>query len=341
MKKIVSFIMVLVLLFGVCATVGAAQEDTTLKQKFYDYCVNVMPEDMKPEDLKDISIDETQEIEGVELFFGWCNKQEPESVSVYKAIGNWRFYSDKTYYPYDLGLFVCSGDEIYNLEDAYEIGLITDLAPIKYFTYRCSVVNSKESDRYIDELLPVLMKRAVGDYVTYSEVYEYYAPSNPASGDEATPDYVLVNFETNAESPMPIADVFGDYVLWAYGGNHPFDYGYCVYLPESKEYIDLVNALKMNLAGIENAFVEGGIGNLIGDMDKERKITVRDATYIQKCIAGLEKFERYDKIEHFDAMLNNMDETPPLLYISDFNRDCQRNIKDATAIQKSIAGLEY
>ena len=73
--------------------------------------------------------------------------------------------------------------------------------------------------------------------------------------------------------------------------------------------------------------------------DKDRELTIKDATYIKKCLVGLETFDKDDYVERFDLVYSDNENVP--LYVSDFNRDGERNIKDATAIQKHIAGLEY
>ena len=79
-------------------------------------------------------------------------------------------------------------------------------------------------------------------------------------------------------------------------------------------------------------FTEAGVGRLIGDMDKDRRISIKDATYIQKALAGFEGFELK---EIYAAAF---DETLPC-DVADFNRDREANIKDATAIQKYLAGI--
>ncbi len=214
---------------------------------------------------------------------------------------------------------------------------MSSVVSAEYITWQEQNILLTGESKYADKILPLVR----GEVMFYGEIYEYYAEGDTETSDEVTPDYVLVNTANNMVEPMPVADVYGDYVLYDYSVTHPYKYSYCVYFPKSGEVIGLTDALENDIEGIYNVFTQGGIGERIGDMDKDRKLTVRDATYIQKCIVGLEKFESNDKIEHFDAMLNNMGETPPLLYISDFDRDCERNIKDATAIQKHIAGLPY
>ena len=59
----------------------------------------------------------------------------------------------------------------------------------------------------------------------------------------------------------------------------------------------------------------------LGDVNRDGSVNIKDATAIQKNIAGL--------IE-FDTEQNSL---------ADFNEDASVNIKDATAIQKKIAGL--
>ena len=208
----------------------------------------------------------------------------------------------------------------------------------EYITWQDQEIRLTGSNKYAEKVLPLVYTSEEVEF--YGEIYEWCAEGDCETVDEATPDYVLINTATNMVLPMPVADVYGDYVFCNYSINRPFKYCYCIYLTESGEVIGLTDALENEVEGIYNVFTQGGIGDLIGDMDKDRKLTVRDATYIQKCIAGLEKFEYYDKIEAFEADLRQ-GKNPPLLYISDFTRDYERNIKDATAIQKHIAGLEY
>ena len=69
----------------------------------------------------------------------------------------------------------------------------------------------------------------------------------------------------------------------------------------------------------------------IGDADADGVLNIKDATWIQKKIAGFDLSVRPNDTA-YSCMIGD---------IHDFNRDGERNIKDATAIQKHIAGLEY
>ena len=164
-------------------------------------------------------------------------------------------------------------------------------------------------------------------YLTYRELYEYYSSENTTD----TPDYVLIYLSEDNYGSMYTAHLFGDYVSNNNNWKFPFKFGYGIYLPETDELYDLTEAYAKGIDGIENVFTEAGIGSLVGDMDKDRKITIKDATYIQKVIAEL--LPEDDYIYGWD------DTAPTPAYISDFNRDRQRDIKDVTAIQKYVAGI--
>lgn len=65
------------------------------------------------------------------------------------------------------------------------------------------------------------------------------------------------------------------------------------------------------------------VSKLIGDVDGDGKISVRDATAIQKHLA--------------DILLLTQEQKN----VADFNKDGTVNVRDATSIQKFLAGLEY
>ena len=172
----------------------------------------------------------------------------------------------------------------------------------------------------------------------YGERYEYYAPGN--TPDECEPDYMLFYLSSNFEFGMGCADMFGDYVVYTNSMSYPLGAGYGIYVPAEDKAYALSTAWEMGIEGIENVFLNTKIGDLIGDADGDRKLTVKDATYIQKCLAGLEEFYRFDEIEANRYEGPNCDGAGLPVYVTDFNCDHQRDIKDATAIQKHLAGLE-
>ncbi len=339
MKKILSFILMLVLLFGVCASVGAAEANTELEQKFYNYCLEVLPEDMKPSEGDNVRVYSVKKIDGVEVFKGDCPWIESTPDSVCKIIGDWCVCSDYTLYPYDLGVYVSSGDEIYTLEQAYEIGLFTDLKPLVGSSYYDCIAIGKNC-KYADKVIPAFVDywgTGVSPY-SYDEDYEYYSSDNSADSAEATPDYVLVSLRTYMHYAAPIVYRYGRYMIRNENGMTPYPDGKCIYVPAENKVYALWDAYQQ-IEGIENIFTEAGLGEPVGDMDEDGKLTVKDATIIQKCIAGLESFPLEDNL-YGGSTISITGKFVPF-YISDFYCDGERNIKDATAIQKYIAGLEY
>lgn len=165
----------------------------------------------------------------------------------------------------------------------------------------------------------------------YKEGYEYFSPQ---SESKDIPTFVLIKVYENVSGPAFAAEVFGDYILRSSSHLYPTTFGYYVYYPEKNEIYPLPNAYKMEFEGIENVFTLGGVGELIGDVNYDRELNIRDATLIQKSLAGLAKIER-NVIEASDYWLEGKGPA----YIGDFNRDREMNIRDATAIQKKIAGL--
>lgn len=164
----------------------------------------------------------------------------------------------------------------------------------------------------------------------YREGYRYYASDE---NREATPDFVLIEAYENISGPAFAAELFGDYVLQSHEHRFPATFGYFIYLPEENEIYSLQKAFDMGLEGVYTVFTEGKLGRLMGDVNKDRRLTIQDATLIQKALAGLEEIEN-DTIEAF--VYSDKENVPTS--ISDFNRDKKLNIRDATAIQKRIAG---
>lgn len=165
------------------------------------------------------------------------------------------------------------------------------------------------------------------EFMQYREIYCHYN-TDVCSGDEATPDYVLAFATDSVGQPAEMLKIIGDYAVWVPAYNYPYVLGYHIYVPAEEKIYTIEDAYEAGVDGIEYAFYNLGThGGLIGDVDFNDKLDVKDATQIQKILAGFE----YDSIyyEWLDAT------------IRDFNRDSYFNIKDATAIQKHIAGLEY
>lgn len=99
------------------------------------------------------------------------------------------------------------------------------------------------------------------------------------------------------------------------------DYAYEVLINgiTDAEYLAATEMLNNALAKLE--ITKETITILLGDVDGDGKVTIKDATLIQKVVAGLSSIDDADYLS------------------ADANRDGNVNIKDATEIQKHLAGL--
>lgn len=170
------------------------------------------------------------------------------------------------------------------------------------------------------------------EYIAYHEGYEHYSEAD--ANEAATPDYALIELYKNPEYNKSEAQIFGDYIVRTSRSYFPETLGYYIYLPESNEIFTLAEAFEKDIENIYNVFTEGEIGELLGDVNYDRKLNIRDATLIQKDIARISYID--NNYIPSDFTWHDTDKLPE--YIGDFNRDGKMNIRDATAIQKYIAG---
>ncbi|MBQ8000305.1 MAG: dockerin type I repeat-containing protein [Ruminococcus sp.] len=163
-----------------------------------------------------------------------------------------------------------------------------------------------------------------------------YKPcATPDFAPVATPDFVIVDGKPEGERPADIYEIFGDFVFIGKDCDKVF---LLIYLPEEDRFCSLREAFDEGMDKMDEVFEElkdRGNMHLIGDANEDKELNIKDATAIQKCIAGIDKFA------DSDAITGEAEGDETLQFISDFNRDGERNVKDATAIQKYLAGLPY
>ena len=175
---------------------------------------------------------------------------------------------------------------------------------------------------------------AEGKYF-YQPLYEYYNEGDENVTEDSVPDYVLIYAGQMIASPVLAYGKYGDYIVSTGGYYAPYALGYCVYIPEEGVVLDLREAYNQELENIAAVFSDYKLGTLIGDVNNDGKLNVKDATFIQKCLAEIVIFGADDKIDGICE-----DGSKEVFYISDFNCDGKRNIKDATAIQKYLAEID-
>lgn len=179
-------------------------------------------------------------------------------------------------------------------------------------------------------------------WYTYREIYYYYGEEKGGfftAEEAATPDYVLVEAMVNMGGTTSSFGVFGEYVVKSDMCYAPYNLIYHIYTPEDGKIYTLSEAWDSDIEGLDKVFTEAGIGRLMGDMDWDGKLTIKDATYIQQMLVG-SRSNSSDFIGGIPVYpYFSPDATDMYIRISDINRDDSSNIKDATEIQKRVAGI--
>ena len=184
-----------------------------------------------------------------------------------------------------------------------------------------------------DVYYSVIKEEFVNTYMSGNEdsVKEFKELYYHKKNGYTTCDWALVYCETNVEQPGISANIFGDRVLYRTSAYVPFTYGYGVYNYRTKSFVDLVEAWDDDkYEGLHEAFEARNAGTLLGDANKDNKLTINDATKIQRYLARVID----DNAVSTQSAENGKTETE---YICDFNKDGTVNISDVTAIQKKLA----
>ncbi|MBE6824217.1 MAG: hypothetical protein E7513_02605 [Ruminococcaceae bacterium] len=136
-------------------------------------------------------------------------------------------------------------------------------------------------------------------------------------------EWALIQGEDSSfVSPKFMEVVVGDVLVSSFISS-PFKLTYGIYDAKEDKFYDLYDIKDeySNYEGLVEALVGNSGVHQIGDVNNDGKISVMDATYIQRYLADIEK--------------NIYKET-----ISDFDRDGDVTIIDATAIQRKLAQLD-
>ena len=149
-------------------------------------------------------------------------------------------------------------------------------------------------------------------------------------------DWALVSCKLNNAEPMPYSAVIGNRVILHDSCSLPFSSGYAVYDVREDRFINAgakeAAAYDGFIKAVDNDVKEG---RLLGDLDGDNEITAIDATIIQRCEVHIRDFPADDLIQPYG-------ETQfALKYYSDFNRDGERDVVDATCIMRYSVGLPY
>ena len=180
----------------------------------------------------------------------------------------------------------------------------------------------------------------------YYELYYHY------SDDSEEPDWTLIYSRC-----MPYYDImkFGmvieDIVLWDWGINDPhFPIGFGVYVSELNTFIEVsryyIDEIIEYCPDFVDVLEKCGYGTQFGDVNYDKKLDIVDVTYIQRMIAGYNDiiYSPLYPVPGFDIgstwSILDAEYVSNVGRISDYDRDGETTVMDATAIQRHLAGLE-
>ena len=181
------------------------------------------------------------------------------------------------------------------------------------------LIKDKFWERYSDEIT---------DIVRYDEPFYHRAQSGEI-------DWVLITAYSNFGGPLPICYEIGNRMIYSLNYYYPFDFGCGIYDVKQDAFFDIVKVDLSDYEGLEEQFNQTNFGRLIGDTDQDNKISILDATNIQRHLAGIKDIDD-DIIEFYSEAAGG----EVVKYYSDYDRDGTTTVLDATHIQKHLAGME-
>ena len=106
------------------------------------------------------------------------------------------------------------------------------------------------------------------------------------------------------------------------------------------KFVNIVDVNPADYPGLSEAITVIYTSKQIGDIDGDKKLSVIDATVIQQALAGVVEFPVSDACEVSEDTDWRARGLTKLNYFSDFDKDGERTVMDATAIQMHLAGLD-
>ncbi len=339
MKKILSFILVVFVTASMCLVTVSAQtvSETELEALYLDFCKEMLYASYDSYISHEVEVEQIIELEDTVVFTATCFAGY-EDYTYKIMLDDWNVVAPRTGSPTPLGVFVKSGDKVYDYVDAYINGIVNDPTVLlgfegfQVYKTEIEILGDGKYERLFVERLKINYDES-GDIseagYLYKEIYEYYS-EKPSSPDEATPDYVLVFAAHPYCGPMLNPQRIGEYVVFANNVYSPYSLGYHIYVPAEDKIYTLAQAYEAKIEGIDKAFTDSGIeAGPAGDADGDGRITVKDATYIQKLIAKLIPVSG----DYAEYVFSDK--------VCDYNQDGKVTISDATCLQKIAAGIAW
>ena len=194
-----------------------------------------------------------------------------------------------------------------------------------------------------------------GDWYTYQlKSYKELYYHRDSSGEI---DWALIQCYCNIATPVEMTAVVGNRVLHPGTAYYPFDTTFGIYDVKNDKFIDPSWSGQDYLGGKEaykydgfvrafDEIVGGGMGEPLadvdyrgkgrplGDIDNNGELDITDVTMVQRCDAQIMEYPATDEL--WLTYDYNGDH-----YYSDFNLDGERDIVDATCIQRYLVDMDY
>ncbi len=203
-----------------------------------------------------------------------------------------------------------------------------------------SLIALKKSDiEKVAENDFVLSMRYVSDiHMRYIETYDslsgyLYKEEMTQPDDDGTPQYTLIYARSISCREASAGFRIGDVVMNTESQYNGFDYKYGIYdYKEDKIYdmFELKHSYEKYDNLLENLVLYADACR-VGDTDRDGKVTVMDATKVQRILSLLDRPMPYEYYSSKDGSEYGC--------VSDFDNDGNMTVMDATAIQKYVAKI--
>lgn len=151
--------------------------------------------------------------------------------------------------------------------------------------------------------------------------------------DDETIQWAILAVNVGFPPPWEVrcGGIVADRYVYSIGGYELFLSGYALYDAEKDDFVELAAVDAADYPGLYEALWEIELGNPIGDADFDGKVTILDATHIQRALVNLDDLEGCYVLG--EGMANMR------CPVADADSDGKITILDATRIQRVLAGI--
>lgn len=266
--------------------------------------------------------DGSENWQNAEMTYGGKNEFYQDSWYFTMPEGKYRYYitdgthrTKEEFFTGEIILYLLNETDESGYYDLWLDWISADPNPTLYYADKFAEYCASQSEEVLD----------------YDELYYH-------RGDDGELDWVLLYAHGGWPDPWYGMGIIGNRVIVS--GTYPvFTFGMGLYDVKKDAFYDLY-AMKDydHYDGLAEAIDRYGKGKLLGDLDGDDSITILDATMIQRCEINAADYSESDRINESELV---DDVFKPIHYYSDFNRDGERNILDATCIQRYLIGAPY